>query len=135
MEGARGPPRQAQPRLEVLAGLATPPTSPAAAELAVRFIATGSLPPAAKVDAVQLAVATLATADYLLIWSCRHLANGQILRSRGRDQRLTDVHGHIISPIPGSTSRPPDCPMKGAPVARMRVFFKHAAEIIGAIRR
>ncbi len=75
MEAARGNARQAQLRLEALADLPTLPTSPAAAKLAIRFIATGSLPPAAKVDAVHLAVATLATADYLLTWNCRHLAN------------------------------------------------------------
>lgn len=61
------------------------PKCPAAAELAILFLATGSLPPAAKVDAVHLAVATLATADYLLTWNCRHLANAQILRRLERE--------------------------------------------------
>lgn len=85
MEAARGNARQAQLRLEALDGMPTLPTSPAAAELALRFLATGSLPPAAKVDAVHLAVATLATADYLLTWNCRHLANAQILRRLERE--------------------------------------------------
>lgn len=85
MEAARGDARQAQLRLEALAGLPRLPTSPAAAELALLFIATGSLPPSAKVDAVHLAVATLATADYLLTWNCRHLANAQILRRLDRE--------------------------------------------------
>ena len=85
MEAARGNTRQVQLRLEALAGLPSLPTSFAAAELALRFLATGSLPPAAKVDAVHLAVATLATADYLLTWNCRHLANAQILRRLDRE--------------------------------------------------
>lgn len=80
VEASRGNPRQAELRLEALSELPTMPTSSAAAELAPIFLATGSLPPAAKVDAVHLAVATLATADYLLTWNCRHLANAQILR-------------------------------------------------------
>jgi hypothetical protein len=37
------------------------------------------------VDAVHLAVATLAEADYLLTWNCRHLANAQILRRLERE--------------------------------------------------
>lgn len=84
-EAARGNARQAQLRLEALAELPTLPTSEPAAELAERFLATGSLPPAAKVDAVHLAVATLATADYLLTWNYRHLANAQILRRLERE--------------------------------------------------
>ena len=85
LEAARGDARQAQLRQEVLAELPTFPTSPAVAALAERFLATGALPPAAKVDAVHLAVATLAGADYLLTWNCRHLANAQILRRLERE--------------------------------------------------
>ncbi len=43
--------------------------------LAVEFLRTGSLPPTAKSDAIHLAVATIARADYLLTWNCRHMAN------------------------------------------------------------
>ena len=85
VEAARGDARQALLRHEVLAGLPTLSASPAAAELAERFLATGALPLAAKVDAVHLAVATLAGADYLLTWNCRHLANAQILRRLERE--------------------------------------------------
>ena len=48
-------------------------------------MATGALPAAAGVDAVHPAVATLAEADYLLTWNCRHLANAQILRRLERE--------------------------------------------------
>ena len=34
---------------------------------------------------MHLAVATLAEADYLLTWNCRHLANAQILRRLERE--------------------------------------------------
>ena len=85
VEASRGDARQVRLRLDTLAGLPTLPTTPAAAELAVRFLATGALPPAATADAVHLAVATLANADYLLTWNCRHLANAQILRRLERE--------------------------------------------------
>jgi hypothetical protein len=90
MEASRGNAGQVRQRLDALAGLPILPTTPAAAELAARFLATGALPPAAAVDAVHLAVATLAGADYLLTWNCRHLANAQILR---RLEREAATHG------------------------------------------
>ena len=85
IEAARGNARQAKLRLDALAGLPTLPTSPAAAELAICFLASGTLPPNARVDAVHLAVATLVGADYLLTCNCRHLANAQILRRLERE--------------------------------------------------
>lgn len=85
VEAARGNLRQAELRKTVLTGLPVLTTTPEAAELAERFMATGSLPAAAGVDAVHLAVATLAEADYLLTWNCRHLANAQILRRLERE--------------------------------------------------
>jgi len=85
VEASRGDARQVRLRLDALAGLPTLPTTPAAAELAIFFLATGALPPAAAADAVHLAVATLATADYLLTWNCRHLANAQIIRRLERE--------------------------------------------------
>jgi hypothetical protein len=88
MEASRGNARQVRQRLEALAGLPTLPTTPAAADLAARFLGTGALPPAAAVDAVHLAVATLAGADYLLTWNCRHLANAQILRRLEREAAI-----------------------------------------------
>lgn len=96
VEAARGDARQARLRLEVLAGLLSLPTSPATAELAQQFLDTGTLPPAAKVDAVHLAVATLAAADYLLTWNCRHLANAQILR---RLEREASKHGWVLPKV------------------------------------
>ena len=53
--------------------------------LAAEFLRTRSLPAAARSDALHLAVGTVARADYLLTWNCRHLANGQILRRLERE--------------------------------------------------
>jgi len=85
VEAARGDERQAALRAAALAGLPVLTTTTEAAELAGRFMATGALPAGAGVDAVHLAVATLAEADYLLTWNCRHLANAQILRRLERE--------------------------------------------------
>ena len=51
---------------------------------------------AARVDALHLAVAALAEADYLLTWNCRHLANAQILR---RLEREAAVRGWILPKV------------------------------------
>ena len=56
-----------------------------AENLAAEFLRTGGLPAAARSDAVHLAVASAARADYLLTWNCRHLANAQILRRLARE--------------------------------------------------
>lgn len=67
----------------------------------MEFLRTGSLPPTAKSDAIHLAVATIARADYLLTWNCRHLANAQILRRLERESirfgwELPTVHASGI---------------------------------------
>ena len=84
-EAAQGNERQAALRLEKLRGMPVLPISDEAEALAAQFLATGSLPLAARVDASHLAIATLAETDYLLTWNCRHLANAQILRRLERE--------------------------------------------------
>jgi hypothetical protein len=53
--------------------------------MAMVFLATGALPPVAQSDALHLAIATTAEADFLLTWNFRHLANAQILRRLERE--------------------------------------------------
>lgn len=84
-ESARGDAEQARLRLTALAGLPSLPISLAAEKLAGEFLRTGALPVTARSDAVHLAVASIARADYLLTWNCRHLANAQILRRLERE--------------------------------------------------
>ena len=84
-EASRGDAGQVRRRMEFLAGLIfVKPTRPAE-ELAQAFRVTGALPPKAQTDAAHLAIATVAKADYLLTWNCRHLANAQILRRLERE--------------------------------------------------
>jgi hypothetical protein len=85
VEAARGDAEQGRLRLAALAGLPVLSITTEAENLAAEFLRTGALPPAARSDAVHLAVAAVARADYLLTWNCRHLANAQILRRLERE--------------------------------------------------
>src|SRR2546423_4151820 len=76
----RGDAEQVRLRFGLLAGLPSLSITPEIENLAVEFLRTGALPAAARSDAIHLAVATTARADYLLTWNCPHLANAQILR-------------------------------------------------------
>ena len=60
------------------------------------FLRTRALPPSVRSDAVHLAVAAVARADYLLTWNCRHLANAQILR---RLEREAVQHGWTLPTV------------------------------------
>ena len=84
-EAARGDAAQAELRLASLAGLPVLSITIEAENLAAEFLRTGALPPTVRSDAVHLAVAAVARADYLLTWNCRHLANAQILRRLERE--------------------------------------------------
>jgi hypothetical protein len=96
VEAARGDAKLAGLRLAALAGLPMVTTTDEAAAMAELFLGTGALPAAARVDALHLAVAALAEADYLLTWNCRHLANAQILR---RLEREAAVRGWILPKV------------------------------------
>jgi hypothetical protein len=85
VECARGDAAQARMRLETLAALPTLRITADVERLAAEFLSTGALPPCARSDALHLAVASIARADYLLTWNCRHLANAQILRRIERE--------------------------------------------------
>jgi predicted nucleic acid-binding protein len=84
-EASKGDPEQARRRLEVLKVLTFVQPSREAEDLAQAFRAAGALPPNAQTDAAHLAIATAASADYLLTWNSRHLANAQILRRLERE--------------------------------------------------
>jgi len=95
-EVSRGESEQAQQRLAALADLPSLPITLEAGNLAAEFLSTGALPAAARADAVHLAVASIAQADYLLTWNCRHLANAQILRRLARQR---DRSGWVLPTV------------------------------------
>jgi len=74
-EAARGDANQARLRLEALQNLPTLPITTEVENLADAILQSGSLPPAARSDAIHVAAATLVKVDFLLTWNCRHLAN------------------------------------------------------------
>ena len=74
-EAARGDVEQARLRLEALQGLPVLPITAEVETLADAVLQSGSLPAAARSDAIHVAAATLAGVDFLLTWNCRHLAN------------------------------------------------------------
>jgi len=95
-EASLGDADQAARRLKVLEALPQAMLTAQGESMAKVFLATGVLPPVAQSDALHLAIATAAEADFLLTWNFRHLANAQILRrleqeAAGRAWRLPTV--------------------------------------------
>ena len=80
MEAARGNPEAAARRLEVLKALPVLPLDTGVKVFAEHYADELAIPPKAAVDAVHLAVATRAMADYLVTWSCTHLCCGPTRR-------------------------------------------------------
>ena len=74
-ESARGDASHAWLRLEALQDFPTLSITAEVEVLAEAVLQSGSLPPAARSDAIHVAVATLAGIEFLLTWNCRHLAN------------------------------------------------------------
>lgn len=79
-EAGSGSPEAVARRLEILKGLPLIGISDQSAGLADNLMTRGLFPPAARVDATHLALATVAGMDYLLTWNFRHLANAVILK-------------------------------------------------------
>jgi hypothetical protein len=84
-EAERGDSTQVELRRRALADLPVFAVSEEVENLSADFLKTGALPAFARSDSVHLAAATLAKADYLLTWNCRHLANAQIVRRLERE--------------------------------------------------
>jgi hypothetical protein len=79
-EAAQGDAAMVQSRLQALEGMFVIGISSEIESLAATFLSTGALPATMRPDATHLAAATLARADYLLTWNCKHLANAHVLR-------------------------------------------------------
>ena len=80
LEAQAGDPKRAEERLKYLALLEMLENSQEGEKLAELFELQGPMPPTSVADAVHLASATLAGADFLLTWNCAHLANPSLLK-------------------------------------------------------
>jgi hypothetical protein len=80
-EVAVGDPLAAQERMRVMQKLPLLEVNDAVASLTGYLLKAGCIPAKAATDAAHLAVATVHGMDYLLTWNCRHINNGEILRS------------------------------------------------------
>lgn len=74
-------------RLAVMAGMPVVAISSQIESMAAQLLESRALPAEMRSDALHLAAASLAGADYLLTWNCRHLANAQILRRLEREAK------------------------------------------------
>jgi hypothetical protein len=92
-EAAGGDAQQAAKRLSLLRDLPSVPVTPEVMALAETFVAQGAVPAKAARDAYHVAAATLHRLDYLVTWSCRHIANAQILKQL---QQLCLRTGHVL---------------------------------------
>ena len=77
-EVARGDAEMANRRLEILRDFPLLEVNESVQSLATQFLTKSNLPAKASDDALHIAVATLYGLDYLLTWSCKHIANAQI---------------------------------------------------------
>jgi len=74
-ESAQGHPDASARRLAAIDGIPELDVTDEVRQLAIAFIAEGSLPIKAEIDAYHISVATVNGMDYLLTWNCTHIAN------------------------------------------------------------
>jgi hypothetical protein len=77
-ECADGDPVAAAERIRFIRGIPVIPRFPEQEAFTAGLIDFVPFPPNAKTDALHLATAVLAGANYLLTWNCRHLSNAAL---------------------------------------------------------
>ena len=98
-EAGRGDAEAAQARLVVLESIPLVPLSAQALQLAGLYLARGLVPAKAGADAAHLALASVAGADYLLTWNCRHLARDGVRRGLAELNQSAGVGiPHLVTP-------------------------------------
>jgi hypothetical protein len=78
-EAGQGDAGQVVKRLAIAQALPKLPITPAVTRLAGAIVQAGAMPRKAARDAVHVAVAAVATVDYVLTWNCKHIANREVL--------------------------------------------------------
>jgi predicted nucleic acid-binding protein len=80
-ESALGHPDAANRRLKAIEDTPILETTQEVRILGKAFIAKGSLPPKAEIDAYHISVAAVHGIEYLLTWNCTHIANA-VMRTK-----------------------------------------------------
>ena len=78
IEAVRGDSAASARRLALLDGIRRVPLDEAARTIARQLVARGGLPTKAAQDAVHVAAAASARADFLMTWNCSHIANAAL---------------------------------------------------------
>ena len=78
MKISRGDAGAATRRVALLEGIRVVPLDDAVRALSRHLLARGGLPAKAAQDAVHVAAAASARADFLLTWNCTHIANAAL---------------------------------------------------------
>ena len=89
-EAAAGDEGQAASRLAALENTVLLEVTEDGIGLAENLVASGALPPKARVDALHIGMAAVHGMDYLLTWNCKHIANASL---RGRIEDLCRAAG------------------------------------------
>ena len=94
-ELTRGDESAAAARMAAIANLAVLHPRGAESELVAAYLAQLNLPGRAVADAEHIAAASVAGADYLVTWNCKHIANATI---RKKVFEINSAHG-VSMPI------------------------------------
>jgi len=108
-ECGKGDAQAAKERLGALSGIELLDPSHEAGELADALLRDVPLPPAARLDALHMAISAVHAMNYLLTWNCRHIANATL---RKRIERVCRAAGYepplICTPQEFTAGNPDD---------------------------
>ena len=79
-EASAGDPEEVRKRSEIIGQLRALEATHEAEELTQALLARGIFPPKAAGDAAHIAISAVNEIDFMLTWSCTHLANAQVMR-------------------------------------------------------
>jgi hypothetical protein len=95
-EAGRGEPAMAAARLSALDSFPLLSKTGAADSFEAAILSLGVIPPAAAIDALHLALATVHRIDFLLTWNCRHINNANL---ETRYRSLAEQFGYPLPVI------------------------------------
>ena len=95
-EAKAGNDEVARERLKAIGGLPLLDITEKVGRLAIRILTSGVIPKKAATDAAHIAIATVHGMEYLMTWSCVHLANAIITKAVARICRQEGFECPII---------------------------------------